>query len=119
MDGLCAGCSRIVTSNGGCPYCGTVQSPKTFIESEEGHRKAGICRSNKCGRYDAGSDTCGILVERAKGGHVRYLYSHPETKCPNDPPMWNNEDDTVGTGEDKQERLGDALERTVEDRPTK
>ena len=39
--------------------------------------------------------------------------------CPNDPPMWTNEDDTVGTGEDKQERLGDALERTIEDRPTK
>jgi hypothetical protein len=85
----------------------------------KGKRKASICRANKCGRYDSEKDTCGVLTDRGKRGAIQWLYLHPNANCPNDPPMWTNEDDTVGAGKDKQERLGDALERTVEDRPTK
>jgi hypothetical protein len=98
MDGLCAGCSRIVTSNSGCPYCGTDNPYIEVTERTRGHEKAAICRSNQCGRYDKATDTCRIQVTKGKGGHVRYLYSHPETQCPNDPPMWK-----VDNGSDEME----------------
>jgi hypothetical protein len=94
------------------------QQCKILVDTR-GYNHAAICRSNQCGRYLPESDTCGVLTDRGKRGAIQWLYSHPDANCPNDPPMWTNEDDTVGAGKDKQERLGDALERTIEDRPTK
>ena len=67
-------------------------------KDDRGKRKASICRSNKCGRYGAANDTCGVLVERGKRGAVSWLYSHSNAACPNDPPMWK-----VDNGSDEME----------------
>lgn len=65
-----------------------IQPPDT-----RGHDKAAICRTNKCGRYDSETDTCGVLVDRGKRGAIAWLYSNPDAKCVADPPMWTDDDD--------------------------
>jgi hypothetical protein len=50
--------------------------------------KVSICRSNRCGRYNSETDTCGILTDRGLRGSIKWLYSHPEESCPHDPPFF-------------------------------
>jgi len=54
----------------------------------EGYRKAAICRSNACGRYNATNDTCGIITATGRPGQVGYLISHPDTHCVADNPLF-------------------------------
>jgi ribosomal protein L2 len=47
-----------------------------------------ICRSNKCGFYNADNDACQILRDRGKAGRVVYLLQHPNTRCVAENPLF-------------------------------
>ena len=67
-----------------------VASWQSLIDSllPDGHRKAAICRSNACGRYDQATDTCGIITATGRPGQVGYLLSHPQVGCVADKPLF-------------------------------
>jgi hypothetical protein len=101
----CLSCGLVVVESNRplerCPKCRSLLVKSCRITQQQdtrGHDKATICRTNQCGRYDAATDTCGILTERGKRGAVSWLLTHPETRCPNDPPMWK-----VDNGSDEME----------------
>ena len=85
-----------------------------------GHDHAAICRTSQCGKYDAATDTWQIQTAKGKAGSISYLYSNPNTRCPNDPPMWkvDNGTDEVGSGKDQPQRAADALERQEQEGST-
>ena len=109
----CPICGRLQPNNGLANYC----CGKKVSEGEpckvdlRGYDKAAICRTNRCGQYDKDTDTCQIQVRKGKSGAVSYLYAHPNTRCPNDPPMWSvdNGIDAVDAGTHKPQRAGNEM----------
>lgn len=69
---------------------GWVNAWQSLIDSllPQGHRKAAICRSNACGRYDQATDTCGIITATGRPGQVGYLLSHPQVGCVAEKPLF-------------------------------
>lgn len=67
-----------------------VQQWQSMIDSmlPEGYRKACICRSNACGRYNSTNDTCDIITATGRPGQVGYLISHPQVHCVADEPLF-------------------------------
>ena len=58
---------------------------------DRGERKAAICRANRCGRYDAGTDTCSVLTDRGRRGAVAWLLDHPAAACVHSEPCFGVE----------------------------
>lgn len=67
-----------------------VESWQSLIDSmlPEGHRKAALCRSNACGRYNATNDTCDIITATGRPGQVGYLINHPQVGCVAEKPLF-------------------------------
>lgn len=57
-------------------------------DNSQGARKASICRSNRCGHYNADRDACQLLIDKGRAGRVAYLLTHPATKCVADEPLF-------------------------------
>jgi len=113
-----------------CESCGMLFRPKSLplyhcgirhgepcLPSDpdtRGYAHAAICRTNQCGKYNASKDSCQILVNIGKSGSVSWLYTHPNTRCPNDPPMWTITDGSTNAAAmdpraSRTQRHGDAL----------
>jgi len=68
--------------------CVRIDASNADAQATEGHRKAAICRSNACGRYNAANDTCDIITATGRPGQVGYLIGHPETHCVAEKPLF-------------------------------
>ena len=68
--------------------CTRIDAPNASETDADGHRKAAICRSNACGRYDQATDTCGIITATGRPGQVGYLLGHPQIRCVADKPLF-------------------------------
>jgi len=60
-----------------------------------GYDHAVICRTNQCGKYNAKNDTCTAITDKGKAGAISWLYQNPDAKCPNNPPMWDEDNGTA------------------------
>ena len=69
-----------------CHKC--TPSALPVLPKSRGHDKVAICRSNRCGHYNADRDACQLLIDKGRAGRVMYLLTHPATKCVADEPLF-------------------------------
>jgi hypothetical protein len=102
----CPNCNLVVVACSSdlkrCPKCrGPIISKVALVKGPEqcqtatvddrGERKAAICRANRCGRYDAATDTCGVLTDKGLRGAVAWLLDNPGAACVHSEPCFGVE----------------------------